>query len=262
MKLVISKNIGFCSGVRRALVMAEKSLEKDPKPIQFLGEIVHNKEVEKRLRKKGGIFISNIKKTKPGALIIRAHGIAPFKQIKNAIIRDATCPLVRRVQKKAQSLFEKGYQVIIIGSKNHPEVKGVKGYTKNKALVVESESQARKIPKFKKIGVVAQTTQNINNVKQILKILKDKSKEINYINTLCPEVQARQKELGSLLKKVDGVLVIGSQSSANTKQLVKIAQKSKKLIKDVKNFSGNNLGLVSGTSTPDWEIKNIVKTLK
>jgi len=276
MKIVFAKNIGFCSGVKRAVAIAEKSLKKDPKPVQFLGPLIHNEKVIERLKKLGGKFIppSNLESgIKSGTLILRAHGeIVDLKKTeKKIIIRDTTCPLVKNAQLKAQNLFEDGYQVIIIGDKGHPEVKGIKGRTEGQALVLENESQAKSLPKFKKMGVVSQTTQDLNKVNEILKILKNKAKKFKWVNTVCPEVVFRQKELSKISKKADGILVIGSRSSANTRRLAEIVKKVKKPIwwinslaklKKINFKDISSLGVVSGTSTPDWEIKKIKEWLE
>ena len=276
MKVIFAKHIGFCWGVRRAITIAEKSLKKDPKPIQFLGPLVHNEKVIERLKKLGGKFIppSNLESgIKSGTLILRAHGeIVDLKKTeKKIIIRDTTCPLVKNAQLKAQNLFEDGYQVIIIGDKGHPEVKGIKGRTEGQALVLENESQAKSLPKFKKMGVVSQTTQDLNKVNEILKILKNKAKKFKWVNTVCPEVVFRQKELSKISKKADGILVIGSRSSANTRRLAEIVKKVKKPIwwinslaklKKINFKDISSLGVVSGTSAPDWEIKKIKKWLE
>jgi len=278
MKIIFGKNIGFCSGVKRAILTAEKSLRGDPRPIQFLGSLVHNELVMKELIKKGGKIISNLKQAKPGTLIIQAHGISPTlkKRVPTSVlVKDTICPLVKNAQFKAQNLFKDGYKVIIIGDKNHPEVKGIKGHTNNQAIIVENENQTKtlhflKKVKGKKIGVVSQTTQDLDKFNQILRILKNKAREIKWFNTICPEVIVRQKELDKILQNCDGVLVIGSRSSANTKRLVEKTKKFKKRVfwinsldelkrKKIKGIS--TLGVVSGTSTPDWEIEKIKKYL-
>jgi 4-hydroxy-3-methylbut-2-enyl diphosphate reductase len=287
MKVIFAKNIGFCSGVKRAMEIAKISLKKDSEPVQFLGNLVHNEKVIENLKRKGGKIISDLDQVKSGTLIIKAHGVSPAleKRLqpthrppasagpipKSVLIRDATCPLVKKAQLKARDLSEAGYQVIIIGDRNHPETEGIKGYAKNRAVIIENKSQAKKLPKFRKIGVVSQTTQNLDKVNQILKILKNKAKEFKWVNTVCPEVLVRQKELSEILKKADGILVIGSPTSANTTRLIGIVKESKKpvwwinALEDLKKQKLTNistLGVVSGTSTPDWEIKKIKKWLK
>ncbi len=270
MKIIFAKNLGFCFGVKRAVELSENILNKDPKPVYFWGKPIHNERVVKKIRSGEEKFITSPKQAKSGTLVIRGHGVSPFVPPKNIKIRDLTCPLVKKVQLAARSLFKKGYQVIIIGDKNHPEVKGIKGYTQNKAAVIESEQQAKRIKKIKKMGAVSQTTQDFNKVNKILKILKKKARNFQWLNTLCPEVISRQKELLKILKKADGVLVIGSRTSANTKRLADIAKNSKRKVfwanslKDLKKqrFRGIfTLGVVSGTSAPNWEIEKIKKWL-
>jgi len=271
MKLIIAKNIGFCSGVKRAIQIAEKSLKQDKKPVQFLGSVVHNEEVLEKLKKLGGTFIKGFKDAKSGIVIIQAHGVPPFKNTESEIIlKDATCPLVKKVQLLAERLEEAGYQVVIVGDKEHSETKGIKGYAK-KAIVIENEKQARNLSKFKRVGVVVQTTQDLENVNKILSILKSKSESIKFFNTLCPEVRSRQIETKKLSKVADGMLIIGSKNSANTNRLKEIAQKGTKkvwILNTYKELNRDNLskikilGVVSGASTPGWEIEKIIKCLK
>jgi len=273
MKVIFAKNIGFCSGVKRAVSIAKKSVKEDPKPIQFLGSLVHNEKVIERFRKKGVKFVVSPKQAISGTLIIQAHGFPPLSEEikKRLLIRDATCPLVKKAQVLANFLYQKDYQIIIVGDKNHAETKGIKGYIDNKAIIVENENQAKKLPKFKKIGIVAQTTQGIEKFNQIIKILKSKTNEIKWFNTICPEVNARQKELNEILRISGGILVVGSRSSANTKRLVEKVKKLKKKVfwinslEELKNkkLKGiSTLGVVFGTSTPDWEIEKIKKYLE
>ena len=289
MKIIFAKHIGFCSGVKRAIEIAENAVKKDKKPICFLGEIVHNELVMEKFKKKNVKFISSPRGAKSGTLIVQAHGFPPFSNAidKRVLIRDATCPLVKKAQMLANFLYNKSYKVVIIGDKNHSEVKGINGYIRNRGIIIENEKQAKKLPKFNKIGVVAQTTQRKEKFNQILKILKKKGKEIKYFDTICPEVKARQKELNKILKKCDGVLVIGSKFSANTRRLVEKVKNLKKTtthpprpparfargplvfwvnslneLKNQKIKDVSVLGVVSGTSTPNWEIKKIKKYFK
>lgn len=273
MKVIFAKNIGFCPGVKRAVRIAKTSLKQDPKPVQFLGELVHNEKVMEIIEKNGGKILHNTNEIEKGTLIIRAHGeIIDFKKIKKeVVVRDATCPLVKKAHRSAENLLKNGYFVIIIGDKNHPETKGINNSIKNKGIIIEKESEAKKLPKFKKIGVVSQTTQTQDFVNKILKILKHKTKELKFINTICPGVAQRQKELANILQSSDGILVIGSSTSANTSRLLKAAKENKKPalrvnslteLKNIKFPKIKRLGVVSGTSTPDWEINKIKKWLQ
>lgn len=271
MEIIVAKNIGFCTGVKRAVEIAKKSLEKGQKPIYFLGELIHNEKITNEIKERGGMFISNPRKAKFGTLVIRAHGTPPLPPLKRVFIEDATCPLVKRAQGAAHDLFKKGYKIIIIGEKKHPEIIGIQGHIKNRGNVIKNISEARRLKKFPKLGVIAQTTQNLEKVNKILKILKKKTKELRFINTICPQVLSRQKELGQLLQRANGILVIGSPTSANTNQLVKIVKNAKKpvwLVNSVEelkkrgDFRGiSRLGVISGTSSPDWVIEKIKKYL-
>ncbi len=275
MRTIFAKHIGFCSGVKRAVSLAENSLKKDKKPIWFLGELVHNEKVLEKFRKRRVKFISNPKRTKSGTLIIQAHGFPPFSEkiSKKLLIRDATCPLVKRAQLLVKFLEQKGYQVVIVGDKGHSETKGIKGYTRKGAIIVENEKQAGKLPRYEKIGVVVQTTQWPENFNKILKILKKKSRQIKWFNTICPEVNIRKKELNEISRRSQEILVIGSHLSANTKRLIQTAKKMKKKVfsansleelkKKKKKFKGVSvLGVVSGTSASDREIEKIKKWLE
>lgn len=269
MRVIFAKNLGFCTGVKKAIKIASDSLKKDPKPVRFLGGIIHNEKIINEIKENGGQIIDCAKNLKDGTLVIRAHGTAPIPELKNVLIRDATCPLVKHAQNVAKKLLKDGYGVIIIGEKNHPEVMGILGNISGQAEVIENPADAEKIHE-KKLGVLAQTTQSQENVDKIIKILENNHNELKWENTLCPQVSARQKELSEIIKKTDGILVIGSHTSANTQRLAEIAQKNNKtawcanseakLKKiDFKNIAV--LGVVSGTSAPDWEVIKIVNYL-
>jgi (E)-4-hydroxy-3-methyl-but-2-enyl pyrophosphate reductase len=274
MKIIAAKNIGFCFGVKRAISTAESAIKEKIKPVQFLGNLVHNENIIQKFLKKGVIFKKESKGIKSGTLIIQAHGSPslPGNLTKKISIKNATCPLVEKVQKLAYSLAKQKYKIIIIGDKRHSEIKGIKGHLgKNKAIIIKNEKEAKKLPRLKKTALIAQTTQDIDNVKNILKILKGKNKKIKYFDTLCPEVQIRQRQTRAIIKKVEAILIIGSKLSANTGRLYQISKNSgksaywvnslKELKKEnIKNI--NTLGIVSGTSADNLEIKKIIKWLK
>ena len=272
MKIVFAKNIGFCSGVKRAIALTGISLKKDPRPVQFLGELVHNEEVLNYFLKKGVKFSKNLRGIKKGTLIIQAHGRPPLPPLSGLRIKDATCPLVRRAQLAARTFHQQGYRVIILGEVNHSEVIGIKGYAANQALVVKDEKEAIKLPSLKKAALVAQTTQNHETFKKTLRILKKKVRQLSQTNTICPEVTARQQEIKKILKDCDGILVIGSKLSANTRRLAERVRQLKKTLiwinslKELKRqmpqAKCKKLGVISGTSTPDWEIAKIKSYLK
>ncbi len=275
MKLVVAKNQGFCFGGKRAVEIANKSLKNDPRPIQFLGKILHNDEVMDGFKRKGGKIISDLNRVSSGTLIISAHG-ASLKILKKAknkkiIIRDTTCPFVKKNRLLIQDLDKKGYQIVIIGDREHKEVGGIKSFAKKETIIIGDVKQAAALPNFEKLGVVSQTTQSLENFNKIAKILRNKAKEIKIYNTICPNILARQKELLRIIKKVNMILVIGSHLSANTKRLVEISMKhglSTILVNNPDELDKHKfgkkikLGVVSGASAPNYLIKKIIKKLK
>ena len=276
MKIILVPKIGFCFGVKRAINISLDALKKKPNPCHVLGPLVHNELVTRRLKNKGIKFINSLDEAKKGTIIISAHGEYPevFKKIKRLgyEIVNATCPLVTKVQSLARNSQKKGSQVIIIGDRNHKEVKSIQAVTEGKGIIVENEKDLVRFKiKNKPITVVVQTTQNPARVEKILKKLKIKFRKLKFYNTLCPTVQGYQKEVKKLVPKVDLMLIVGSKTSANTKRLVEIAQMSKKPVYHVENpgqlkrrwfFGIKKVGIAGGTSAPDWLIKDVIKKLK
>ncbi len=275
MKILFAEHIGFCSGVRRAVKIAMDSLKNDPEPVQFLGEIVHNELVISEVDKKGGETISNFDEAKEGTVVIRAHGLPPTETPDNIKLRDTTCPLVERAQKTAQRFYKEGYPVIIIGDKEHSEVKGINGYTENSAIIISEIEKAKKLDPMDKAAAVIQTTKDHQKAEKMIDILDNKIDDFKWENTICPEVISRQRELEEIFKNSEGILVIGSKKSANTGRLAQMAKDrgkkvwwvniKKELIEELKNggFEGiETLGVVSGTSAPDCEVEKIKKYLK
>lgn len=274
MKLVIAKNQGFCFGGKRAVEIANKSLKNDPKPVQFFGEILHNDEVMSNFKKRGGKIVSGLDKVKKGTLIIGAHGIpstiSEKAKNKKIIIRDTTCPFVKKNQVLIKNLAKNGYKVVIVGDREHKEVKGLKSFARG-IIVIENILQVKRLLRFKKLGIISQTTQSLENFNKISKAIRRKIKGAKIYNTICPNILARQKELRKILKKVDSVLVIGSRFSANTKRLVEISKKqglptilvnNPDELDKYKFGKKIKLGVVSGASAPNYLIKKIIRKLK
>ncbi len=283
MEIILGKNIGFCFGVKRAYDLSLKIAKQSNKFCFCLGPLVHNESVIEKLQKLGIKTISSLDDIKDNhsgdPLIIPAHGAKPETfskaKAKGLEIIDATCPLVKKVQEAARELQNNGYNVIIIGDKNHTEVESIQGAIDDKGIVIENMKDIqllnKKSLKNLPLGVVSQTTQSLENVDKILKELRKISKKIKFSNTLCPFVADRQKEVKKISQKVDLILIIGSSSSANTKRLADIAKGSKKPVYYIENENQlkkewfcniKKLGIFSGTSTPDWEIKKIINKIK
>lgn len=246
-----------------------------------MGQLIHNNQVIDKLNSLGIKTIDEIPEKLSGTCIIRTHGVTPeiiekLKE-KGCKIVDATCPDVKRVQDKAQSLASEGYQVIIIGKADHPEVIGIKAYAdlnaENSAIVISSVQEALagvvEIKKYQKVGVVIQTTQLVENFKEIIPIIAEHSKELKVFNTICNATQKRQNSAKELAKEVDLMIVVGSKNSANTTHLAEILStitatvhietyEELDLHKSLIN-KAQKIGVTAGASTPDYVINDVVK---
>lgn len=275
MKVIVAQGCGFCPGVRNAIKIAQQTLTKRNTHTYSLGEIIHNKDVVKQLAKTGLKIAENVKQIPNGIVIIRSHGAGEeqLKQIrkKGLKIVDATCILVKRVQKIAKMLHRQGYKVVIIGDKGHPEIQAVIGYAPNIA-VIGSRKDIPKLSKFKKLGIICQTTQSPEHfAEMIAAIAQTGFSELKIINTLCKEAIKRQTCAVRLCKKVDIMFILGGLHSANTRKLAELCKKYnpktfhlqnyKELDKSIL-FGNNTAGVTAGASTPQWIIDDFVKNLR
>ncbi len=274
MRVIVAQSCGFCPGVRNAINMAEKTLAKE-KDVYSLGEIIHNKDVVEKLSASGLKSLEKSGKAKSGTVIIRSHG-ATAEQIKKLKqkgfkIVDATCVLVKRVQKIAALLHRQGYKVAMIGDKGHPEVQAVLGYAPDIAVIGDKKDVA-KLSKFKKLGIICQTTQSPEHFAQMVAaIAQTDFLELKVINTLCKEAVKRQSCAVELCKKVDIMFILGGLHSANTRKLAHVCKKHNKKTFHLQNWKeldkkalfGNNIaGITAGASTPQWVIDDFVENLR
>lgn len=274
MKVIVAKSSGFCPGVRNAINMAEKTLAKE-KNVHSLGEIIHNKDVVQKLADAGLKIADKVEKIKSGTVIIRSHGAtaAQIKKIedKGLKIVNATCVLVKRVQKIAKLLHNQGYKVVIIGDKDHPEVQAVIGSAPD-ISVVGNRDDISKLSKYRKLGVICQTTQSPEHFASMLaEIAQTDFAELKVINTLCKEAIKRQSCAVELCKKVDIMFILGGLHSANTMKLAELCKKYNKKTFHLQNWKeldktilfGNNVaGITAGASTPQWVIDDFVENLR
>jgi 4-hydroxy-3-methylbut-2-enyl diphosphate reductase len=293
MKVIVAENCGFCPGVRNAISMAEKVLTQK-KNVYSLGPIIHNSDVVQRLAKAGLKTVDSVEQILPlpsgGTVLIRSHGAAP-KQIaelkeKGINIVDATCVLVKRVQRIARQLDKGGYKVVVIGDENHPEVQAVVGSASG-VVVLADESDLHKLPSNGKLGIVCQTTQSQEHFSRMLGAIgRHGFSELKVINTLCREAIKRQESAVQLCKQVDIMFVLGGLESANTCRLAELCKKYNSQTFHLQNwneFDRNTLfglrrgasprrvgkktdlpqitGVTAGASTPEWIIAEFVENL-
>lgn len=274
MNVLVAEKCGFCPGVRNAITLAQRTLETDEK-VSSLGHIIHNEDVVKQLSEAGLETVSSIDQIESGTVLIRSHGatLEEFEKIKEKGLKivDATCVLVRRVQKIARQLNEEGYKVIMIGDADHPEVKAVVGYA-NDVEVVGSEADLDKLNSKKKLGIICQTTQSPDHFAgMIAAIAKRGFTEMKVINTLCRETMERQEAAVKLCRQVDIMFVLGGLHSANTRKLAELCKKHNPQTYhlqnwaelDKKTLSGKQTaGVTAGASTPDEVIEEFVRRLR
>jgi small subunit ribosomal protein S1 len=219
---------GFCPGVKAAIAIARQSLAKEGQ-IYSLGPLVHNERVVSILAKEGITTVQDLGEAKPGAILIRAHGVGP-QVIEEATangftVYDGTCPRVRKVQHLARRLVDEGSNVILVGEKEHPEVQGILAWAKNKLQVLSSPEDVDRLETIpKKVAVLAQTTQTSTNVEAVATALRLRGAAVTVHDTLCPATTERQTAARELAKDVDVMIVVGSNQSANTRRLADICR--------------------------------------
>lgn len=276
MKVELASPSGFCFGVKRAIKLAFQAAgNRRAKPVYSLGPIIHNPQAVEELKHKGVKVVEDLKGIGEGMLIIRSHGVHPFvlAEAKNAGLEivDATCPLVKRVQDLAKILDEEGCSMIIIGERDHYEVKALLGFAGNKALVIQSLEEAKQVKKAKKLGIISQTTQSVNSFKDIVGELSSKAEEIRLFNTICEATRQRQEATLALSRRVDLMLVLGGYESANTGRLAQISQEAGTETHHLETAGEINpgwlkdkekVGVAAGASTPDWIIKEVIEKLE
>lgn len=269
---------GFCFGVKRAIDTLEKVAREKGK-IETLGAVVHNHQVMQRLADIGVQVADSVEDIKGNTVAISAHGIGPQVEDeirkRNIEIVNFTCSFVRRAQKAAQRLSNDGFFVIVYGDVSHPEVKGILGWADGKGIAtmdIESLNVLKELPK--QIGVLSQTTQipaYFNAfVKDLIDFALKKDTEVRIIDTICHDIRERQQANLDLANRVDIMLVIGSNTSANTNHLTQLCSSATityqvETADDIQTswFKGNELvGVTSGTSASEETINEVVSRLK
>ncbi len=279
MKVIVAEHRGFCFGVERAIKKIEELLGGNEQINYSIGPPIHNPQTVEKLKNKGLRIVDRPEEIENGRLVVRAHGLSPElinqARARNIEIVDTTCPFVKKAQQTASLLNKYGYAIIIVGEKDHPEVQSIVGITDGNCQVVEkpADLDGLNLSSDKKIGVLAQTTQSNRNFQLLTDglISKNRSKNIRLFNTICQATATRQEEARAIAEKVDLVIVLGGKISANTKRLAEICQDTGVEVHYVETagevkpswFRGKvRAGLVTGTSTPDWIIKETIDRLK
>jgi 4-hydroxy-3-methylbut-2-en-1-yl diphosphate reductase len=271
MKVILAKHFGVCFGVRDALQQAEESAQRGE--LTILGEMVHNPIAKERLAALGAIESSlDAPAAKTKQVMITAHGasdraVAAWRNRGHEII-DGTCPLVHHTHEALRELVEQGDHPIVIGKRDHVEVRGLIGDFPD-ASVIEETSDIESLPSVSAFGVVAQTTQPIDRVRRLVDELKTNRPEavVHFRDTVCQPTKNRQEALRALLSEVDAVVVVGGKNSNNTLQLLSTCRKAGTPsfhIERVEELTPNwfkgfeTVGVTAGTST----LRETVETVR
>jgi small subunit ribosomal protein S1 len=273
-EILLAKEMGFCFGVKRAVKMVEETVASVEGRVYTLGPIVHNDEVVAQMQALGVWAKDAVEEIDEGTIIIRAHGVLPdvleAARKKGLHVVDGTCPLVIKIQQLARALHDDGYQVIIYGTPDHPEVTGILGWAGTGAMVVQNLADVAALPRHKKIGVVSQTTKIPADYQAIVGALMGKCQELRAHNTICNATAQRQAAAIETAQQADVMLVIGEAHSSNSRRLAEVcAQVNPRTYRiatadelETAWFSGaEKVGVTAGASTPDSSIEKVVDWL-
>ena len=271
-EIVIAPNAGACFGVVRAIKLGHQAAKRSKEEaVQAFGPLVHNPKSIQELESAGVEIVNDPDEIRDGTVILRSHGVkqeieAEFKR-RGIKVVDATCPLVKKPQRIASSLGQKGYFLVLVGNADHPEVKGVLSYFgRADYLVTYTAKDLERIPTNSKVGILAQTTIEYKVLDEIHKAAQARFREVVLYNTICDATSVRQDEASILAQKADLMVVVGGRNSSNTTKLVKICksyQPDTYLIEDKQEiipswFTGKKkIGITGGASTPQEYVDEV-----
>ena len=279
MRVILAQPRGFCAGVDRAIAIAEGALKLYEPPVYVRHEIVHNQRVVQNLKAKGVRFVEEIYQIPDNAIaVFSAHGVSRKVQ-QDASERgleslDATCPLVSKVHKEGQRYASKGYDVILIGHENHPEVEGTLGQIPGPVHLVSNvgDVQALEVRDPAKVAYITQTTLSVDDTREVIKALQRRFPNIAGPNTkdICYATQNRQTAVRALAAEVDLMLVVGAHNSSNSNRLCEVSSVSgapSHLVEDPAKIDPEllqgieTIGITAGASTPEELVQELIEKL-
>jgi 4-hydroxy-3-methylbut-2-enyl diphosphate reductase len=284
LKILLASPRGFCAGVDRAIEIVKKTLEKFGSPVYVRHEIVHNTQVVENLKKLGAVFVEELNEINDRSrpVIFSAHGVPKSvpeeASNKNMFYVDATCPLVTKVHREAEFLYKNGYEVILVGHKDNPEVLGTMGQLpKDSIKLIETARDAENINtnEIKRpAAYVTQTTLSVDDTKEIIEVLKDKFPNIKspIKEDICYATTNRQEAVKKIAPLCDMFFVVGSKNSSNSQRLVEVAIKSGCIKSELIPFNEklpidlivkcNKIGITSGASAPEQLVLDLISEIK
>ncbi len=280
--LLLSSPRGFCAGVDRAIQIVEQALEKFGAPVYVRHEIVHNRFVVESLEAKGAIFVDELDAVPDDApVIFSAHGVP--KSVPNEAERrkllyvDATCPLVSKVHREAERHHRDGYEILLIGHRNHPEVIGTIGQLPDgvvRLIETVEEAQTIEVSDPDKVAYVTQTTLSVDDTAEIVAALQRRFPSIAAPRKqdICYATTNRQEAVKSIAGRCQALLVIGAPNSSNSLRLVEVAERGgcakAALIQRAADLDWDwladvdVLGLTAGASAPEILVSETIAALQ
>ena len=281
-KVTVAKSAGFCFGVERAVDQVYEQIEalknkKASGPIYTYGPIIHNEEVVRDLSDKGVMVLETEEELRAlprnqGTVIIRSHGVSrhvyEILKERNVAVVDATCPFVKKIHRIVAEHSAAGEAVVIIGSPDHPEVEGIKGWgNEHTTVIMDGEGVDNyRLPEGRKLCIVSQTTFNYNKFKELVEKFLKKGYDSSVLNTICNATQERQVEAARIASSVEAMIVIGGRHSSNTQKLYEICLKECKNTFYIQTLgdldpdsvsSVRSVGITAGASTPKKIIEEV-----
>jgi len=269
MRILRAVHLGMCFGVRDAIALA---LERaDAGPLTILGDLVHNPSVLRALDAKGVAVAQDVAQVTTPTLMVTAHGtsertLARTRAIGLTVV-EATCPLVRVAHRAVAALARDGYHVVIVGQRDHVEVRGLTGDLDRYDVVLD-DGDVFALEEHPRIGVAAQTTQPLEKVRHLVALIGQRfpRSEVRFFDTVCKPTKERQSAAIAMAGQADVVIVVGGRSSNNTRELVRTCIRHCTRVHHVETdgdvraewFDGAEaVGLTAGTSTPDDVIDRV-----
>ena len=280
MQVILAQPRGFCAGVERAIQIVETALKKYGSPIYVKHEIVHNQRVVSELRSKGVKFVESISDIPDGAVtVFSAHGVS--KKVESEASErgleplDATCPLVSKVHIEGRKYAKKGFEIVLIGHHNHPEVEGTLGQIPGTVHLISDVEEVDNlvIKDPDKVAYITQTTLSVDDTRDVIFALKNRFPNIAGpdIKDICYATQNRQSAVHQLADQVDLVLVVGAQNSSNSNRLCEVSRDRGVPAYLVQNSNDYNpewsvnakkIGITAGASAPEALVQELIERLK
>ncbi len=288
MKVTIDKSSGFCWGVVRTIDIAEEELQRSNE-LYSLGPVIHNPMEINRLQAKGleTITHDDFAKVRGKKVLIRAHGEPPSTYAlarKHGVeIVDATCPVVTKVQERIRKFYDKGFQIVIFGKKDHAEVIGLVGHTNNEAIVIKSVEEVAKVNLTRNTVLFSQTTMDKPTFYEIARVMREKIKaefevgtfeesaiDFHAKDTICGQVSGRDKKLREFAQQNEVMIFVAGRNSSNGKVLYEICRRANPntfFIEEESElrpewFQGKEtVGISGATSTPQWLMERVKEAI-